>query len=127
MAHHVSTIRTHLQPGTGRITLHLGSALLVGTCAASTTAVSLARRAFSRTRHPHTRRATERSGLALGERTHDLTQQIAAPRVNWPAPVDSGPVGRIGEARRSCDVLDGRWCPGPGEHQFTGQVEPHGD
>src|SRR5918995_618595 len=50
MAHHVLAVRAHLQPGTTRVTLHLGSALLLGTTTASTTAVSLARRAFSWTR-----------------------------------------------------------------------------
>src|SRR5918994_4512601 len=92
MAHHVSTIRTHLQPGTGRITLHLGSALLVGTCAASTTAVSLARRAFSRTRHPHTRRATERSGLVVVV-THRPPPENAAerfPRTTFTGSVEEG-------------------------------------
>src|SRR6266511_4379959 len=66
MAHHVLTVGAHLQPRTGPITLHLGSALLVGTTTASTTAVSLARRALPRIRAPHTSPATERGGLGGG-------------------------------------------------------------
>ena len=64
MVHDPGAATGELDARPATITLHHGSALLVGGLGSRQTRVSRTRRAFSRTRPPHRRAATEQGGLS---------------------------------------------------------------
>src|SRR5205823_10217336 len=79
MTHHIHPIGAYLQPRPGRVALHLGSALLLGTTTASTTAVSRPRRAFSRT-PAHAAAPMDRRAVRGPQHNHRLTEKCRTSR-----------------------------------------------